>query len=312
MGNKVSLFIIVLLLLVVVGGIFYFWRKGAFKNLTNGKTSEDTTPQTYVNFGGDYSFLGPTGYSVDDTTIPSAQLVVKQNEKLQVSSIDEIYSKGAIAVQSFSPALSDEASFKNYINNVLKDSVATSLKGKSEVVFGQKDDYATATIKTSVGGKLVRVQFIYNSIKPVIIASGDENSTHKAIVDSLAVASNKYSEFANIQNAVMTDSALLKNRLADDLYRLSSDSFKKQSSLDELKKTLDQTSTALDASISISGGALGKDTFIASLLFTKPADKDNAQAQSAVGSITLQKNNSQWQMSGLSLPANEMFNSATK
>ena len=312
MGNKVSFYIIVLLLLVIVGGTFYFWRKGGFKKLTNSKTSEETTPQNYLNFAGDYSFLAPEGYSVDDTTIPNAQLIVKQNEKLQVNSVDEIYSKGAIAVQSFSPVLSDEDSFKNYINNVLKGSIEIALKGKSEVVFGQKDGRTTATIKTSASKKLVRVQFILNAVKPVIVASGDENSAYKAIVDSLVVASKKYAEFANIQNAVMTYSSLLKNRMTDDLYRLSSDSFKKQSSLDELKKTLNQTSTALDASISISGGALGKDTFIASLLFTKPADKENAQAKSAVGSITLQKNNSQWQMAGISLPANELFNSAAE
>jgi len=312
MGNKVSLFVIVLLLLVIVGGTFYFWRKGAFKNLINGKTSEETAPQTYVNFGGDYSFLAPAGYSVDDTTIPGAQLIVAQNEKLQVDSVDQIYSKGAIAIQAFSPALSDQDSFKNYINNVLKGSIETSLKGKSEVAFGQKDGYTTAIIKTSVSKKLVRVQFIVNTVKPVIVASADENSTYKAIVESLDVASKKYAEFANIQNAVMTYSSLLKNRMPDDIYRLSSTEFKGQSSLDKLKESISQASVALDANISVSGGVIGDDKFTAPLLFTKPATKSGEQPKNAVGSLSLQKEDGQWKVGGITLPSNDAFGSATE
>lgn len=314
MGKK--LLLIVVVLLVVAGGVVYARSKGYLggsKSVGTGTNEESNAPQNYLNFAGDYSFIAPEGYSVDDTTIYSAQLILKQGEKLQVETIDEIYGKGAIAIQSFTPALSDEDAFKNYINNTLKGAVEKSIKdGKSEVVFAKKDSYTTAVIKTTVSGKLVRVQYILNTDKPVIIASGEENTTYKALVDSLGIASKNNKEFANIQTAIMSFSSLLKNRMTDDIYRLSSTEFKGQTSLDKLKESISQTSVALDANISVSGCVLSKDKVTAALLFTKPATKADEQPKNAVGSISLQKEDDQWKVSGITLPSSDAFSTATE
>lgn len=306
-----KLFLIVVVLLVIAGGVVYARSKGYLGGTKSADTNTDgdgNSAQNYMNFAGDYSFIAPAGYLVDDTTIYGAQLILKQDEKIQVETVDEIYNKGAIAIQSFSPALSDEDSFKNYINNTLKGSVEKSIKdGKSEVVFGKKDSYTTATIKTTVNGKLVRVQYILNTDKPVIIASGEENATYKALVDSLGIASKNNKEFANIQTAIMSSSSLLKNRMTDDIYRLSSTEFKGQTSIDKLKESINQASVALDANISVSGCVLDNDKASASLLFTKPATKSSEQPKNAVGLISLQKEDGQWKVGGITLPSNDAF-----
>lgn len=311
MIKKVLLAVVVLL--VLGGGVFYARSKGyIFKNsksATSGTNEKNgDTAQHYISFGGDYSFLLPDGYIIDDSSVPGAQLIVKQDEKLQVKTVDEIYGKGAMAIQTFNPALTDEESFKNYINKTLVNAIQESLKGISVVAFDKKNGYTTAKISTNVDGKLVRVQYILNADKPVILASGGENSTFKAIVDSLEVASESNQDFTNIQNTIVTCSSLLKNRMSEDLYRLGSKTFKEQTTLDKLKSSLDSASVALDSNISVSGGILTGNQFSASLLFTKPATKASEQAKNAVGAINFEKEDGQWKMSGISLPGKEAFN----
>ncbi len=311
MVKKVLLVIVVLL--VLGGGAFFARSKGYLfknsKNVNTGSTSngKSDTPQQYINFGGDYSFLVPEDYVVDDSSLPGAQLITKKDEKLEVKTLDEIYGKGVIAIQTFSPALTDEESFKNYINKTLLKAIEESLKGKSEVIFGKEGGSTTATIKTSVNGKLVRIQYILNADKPVIIASGAENSAYKTIFGSLAVASKNNKEFTNIQNAIMTCSSLLKNRMSEDLYRLGSKAFKEQTTLDKLKSSLESASVALDTNMSVSGGVLNNNQFFGSLLFTKPAAKSSEQARSAVGAINFEQEDGQWKMSGITLPGKEAF-----
>lgn len=311
MVKKVLLVVVVLL--VLGGGVFYARSKGyIFKNsksTDSGSTSNGSSAasQQYINFGGDYSFLAPEDYVVDDSSLPGAQLITKKDEKLEVKTIDEIYSKGVIAVQTFSPSITDEESFKNYINKTLLKAIEESLKGKSEVTFGKEGGSTIATIKTSVNGKLVRIQYILNADKPVIIASGAENSAYKTIVGSLAVASKNNKEFTNIQNAIMTCSSLLKNRMTEDLYRLGSKAFKEQTTLDKLKESLESASTALDANMSVAGGISNSNQFYGSVLFIKPAEKSGEQARSAIGAINFEQEDGQWKMSGITLPGKEAF-----
>lgn len=313
MGKRLLLVIVVLL--VIAGGVIYARSKGYLGGSksedanTNGK---DDATQRYLSFGGDYLFVLPSGYIIDDASIPGAQLILKQDEKLQVKTIDEIYAKGALALQPFSPALTDEESFKNYVNKTLVNAIQESLKGLSVVSYGKQDGYVTAKISTNVDGKLVRVQYIVNSDKPVIIASGDESSVYKTISDSIAVASKSNLGFSEIQNTIMTCSSLLKNRMSEDLYRLGSKTFKDQTTSEKLKTSLDSANVALDSNIAVSGGVLTADKFSASLLFTKPATKASEQARNAVGTINFEKEDGQWKVSGITLPQNEAFTASAE
>ncbi len=254
----------------------------------------------------------PDGYQIDDSSIPGAQIILQKTSKLAVQTVDEIYNQGAMAIQSFTPVLSDADSFKNYVSNTLKGAVATSLKGMSEVSFGTKGDVTTATIKTTVNGTLTRVQYIVNSSKPVIVASGSDNATFQSIYNSIATAS-KDSEFTSIQNTVLTVTSLVKNRMDDDTYRLSTDAFKAKTSLADLKKSLDSTTSALASNVSITGGVMAGNDFTASLLYTKLPAKTGETAKSAVGTISLTKVGSQWKLAGLTLPTNDaLVTTATK
>lgn len=297
---------LVIIILVVVGVVLI--RNRSKSTAGTGATAV----QLYVGFAGDYSFLIQDGYQVDDSSVPGSQIIFKKTDKLEVKSVDEIYSKGAMAIQSFTPILNDDSAFKNYINNTLKDAVATSLKGTSEVTFGKAGSDTTAIIKTTVNGDLIRIQYIVNSSKPVILASGDDDAAFQAVSSSIDTAS-KNSEFTTIQNTVLTVSSLVNNRMDDDTYRLSTDAFKTKTSLDELKKLFDQATLALKSNISITGGVMTGDEFTASLLYTKLAEKAGETAKSAAGTISLKKEGDQWKLAGLALPSNDSLTpTATK
>jgi len=298
--NKKMLMGLVIIVLVVVGVILIKNRNKS----TVGTETGVTGVQSYVGFAGDYSFLIQDGYQIDDSSIPGSQIIFKKTDKLEVKSVDEIYSKGAMAIQSFTPILNDDSAFKNYINDTLKDAVATSLKGTSEVTFGKAGSDTTAIIKTTVAGELIRVQYIINSNKPVILASGNDDAAFQSVSSSIDTAS-KNSEFMTIQNTVLTVSSLVKNRMDDDIYRLSTDTFRATTSLDELKKLFDQATFALKSNTSIAGGVMTGDEFTASLIYTKLAEKASEKAKSAVGTIGLKKEGDQWKLTGLTLPSND-------
>lgn len=299
---------LVIIVLVIVGVVLIRNRSKS----TAGTGAGATAVQSYVGFAGDYSFLIQDGYQVDDSSVPGSQIIYKKTDKLEVKSVDEIYSKGAMAIQSFTPILNDDSAFKNYVNDTLKDAVATSLKGTSEVTFGKAGSDTTAIIKTTLDGDLVRVQYIVNSNKPVILASGNDDAAFQAVSSSIDTAS-KNSEFMTIQNTVLTISSLVNNRMDDDTYRLSTDAFKQKTSLDELKKLFDTATFALKSNTSIAGGVMIGDEFIASLLYTKLAEKSGETAKSAVGTISLKKDGDQWKLTGLTLPSNDSLTpTATK
>lgn len=308
MKKKTLIGIAIVVILAVVGAVALI----KYRNKETGTQNATSSAQSYVSFAGDYSFLVPDGYMIDDSSIPGSQLILKKNEKLEVQSVDEIYSKGVLAAQSFTPILNDNDAFKNYVSNTLKDAVAKSLKGTSEATFGKKGNVTTAVIKTTVNGGLVRIQYILNSSKPVILASGNDDATFQSISNSLDTAS-KNTEFTTIQNTVLTVTSLVKNRMDSDTYRLSTDGFKAKTSLDDLKKLLDQTPYALKANVSITGGVMAGSDFTASLLYTKLAEKSGDQPKSAVGTISLKKEGGQWELAGLTLPTNDSLTAtATK
>jgi len=312
MNKKISTIVIAVIVigLAFVAGMELTKRKNT--SVGAGEQGANSKPQSYVSFAGDYSYLVPDGYLIDDSSIPGSQIIFQKDQKLEVTSVDEIYSKGASVTQSFTPVLNDDDAFKNYINNTLKDAISKSLKGNTEVTFGKKENDTTVLIKTSVNGSLVRIQYIRNSSKPVILASGKDDAVFKSISDSLDTAS-KNKEFTTIQNTVLTVSSLVKNRMDDDIYRLSSVSFKSKTSLEELKRLLEQTTFALKSNVSVTGGAMSEDEFTASLLYTKLAEKSGDQAKSALGTISLKKDGEAWKLAGLTLPTNDSLTpTATK
>lgn len=302
MNRKWLIVIAILVALAFVGGmeLTKIWNK------SKEAGSQTASPQLYVSFVGDYSFLVPDGYMIDDSSISNTQLVSKKDEKIEAKTVDEIYSKGAMAIQPFTPVLNDDDAFKNYVSNTLKNAVSTSLKGSSEVTFGKKNNLTTAVIKTTVNGGLVRIQYILNSAKPVILASGNDDASFQSISDSLDIAS-KNKEFTDIQSTVLTATSLIQNRMDDDTYRLSSDSFKSKTSLSDLKKLFDQSTFTLSSNVSIIGGVIADTNFSTALLFTKPAPKAGGQATSAVGVINLEKSGNQWKLAGLTLPTSDAF-----
>ncbi|MCX6808551.1 MAG: hypothetical protein NTW50_02700 [Candidatus Berkelbacteria bacterium] len=296
--------IIVIAAAAFVGGMELTKKKS---NSVGANKAGSTAPQIYTSFTGDYSFLVPDGYVIDDHSIPGTQLIIKNTDKLTAKTVDEIYSKGVLTVQPFSTVMTDTDAFKGYVSGTLKDMIAKSLNGTSDVTFSQTGSITTALIKTTVSGKLARIQYIFNSTKPVILASGDDNAAFQSVVNSLGVASSKNKDYTTVQSSIFTINSLIKNRMDSDTYRLSSDSFKAKTSLDALKKLFDQSTSALTSNVSITGGVFADTDFSATLLYTKLATKTGDQAKTAVGAIDLQKNGDQWELVGLTVPTNDAF-----
>lgn len=302
MNNKYLMIAIIALLVIIVGYLGYNeYKKMPKKSLT----------QYYLSFTSDYSFQIPDGFMVDDITVPNAQIVSKKDEKIQVNNINEIYAKGAVAVQSFDAHFFDEESFKNYINNNYKDALAKSLQGEVDVDFGKANGFLTATLKVSSDGKLTRTQYIYNSNKPVTVVAQDENDIYKAIIDSLDSIEKQTEDSLQIQNDVQTNIFMIKNKLFDDTYRLSDKTLKDKISLEDFKKSFEKAAVALQTNVSIFGGVLNsKDNEIVTvLLFSKLGEKAGDNPQNALGSIVLRKVESDWKLSGITLPSDDAFNS---
>ncbi|MCL5795724.1 MAG: hypothetical protein M1338_05230 [Patescibacteria group bacterium] len=301
MNNKYLMIAIIALLVIIVGYLGYNEYK---------KIPKKNPAQYYLSFTGDYSYQIPDGFVVDDITVPNAQLVSKKDEKIQVNNISEIYAKGVVAVQAFDAQLPDETSFKSYINNY-KDILAKSLQAEATVDFAKTNGFWTATIRVNSGGKLIRTQYIYNADKPVTVVALDENDTYKTIVESLNSAEKQAKDFAQIQSNIEADIFMIKNKMFDDVYRLSAKTLTDKVSQGDFKKSFDKVSIALQANTSVFGGISNSknNEFTTTLLFTKPSDKTGDNPQNALGTIVLKKEGSDWKLSGITLPSDEAFNS---
>lgn len=305
MNHKKLLIIVIALLVIIVGYIGYVeYKKFASKN----------APSYYLNFAGGYSYRIPDGFVSDDVTVPNAQLISKKGENIQVNNINEVYSKGIVAVQAFDVKLPDEASFKNYINGVYKDSISKSLGGDVAVSFAKKNNFPTATLKITSSGQLIRTQYIYNSNNPVVIVAQDESDAYKEIVNSLNTAQKRTKDFSQIQLDIRANIFMLKSKMFDDAYRLSAKTLKNKLTLEDFKKSFDKTSTTLQTNISILGGILTpKDNkFTTTILFSKPGDKQGDSPQNVLGTIVFEKEGFKWKLTGITLPPDHAFISVSQ
>lgn len=316
---KKTIFIIIGIIVLIIAGLFvygkFFAKSGSpLNSIANLNTSKkDAGGNYYYSFSGDYLYKIPDGYVVNDVAFPGVQIVVKKGEDLKVKTVDDLYDKGIIAVQPFKPILTDEEAFQNYINNNLKDQVSKSLKGDVTVSFSKKDKVDTAILKTTIDGNLIRYQYIYNSDQPVVVVAKSDDDNFNYVANSVApirVKKETSEDYSKLQAAIASTNTLFKTKMIDDLYRSGSKDFQAKISKDSLSQSVSKATTALTANTSTFGAAVSDNEISSSLLFTQ-VSQDGKNVGSAVGIMTLVKEDGAWKLGGLSLPSNESFVAAS-
>src|SRR3989344_4190977 len=106
--SRKSLFIL-LVILVAVGVIMYT------RGDSGGKIAKAEHPE-YLNFDGNYVFSVPKNYTVDEQSVPGAQLVY--TGQIEAKTLEDVYNASGIAVQSIND-LTDHSpkAFKKYVND---------------------------------------------------------------------------------------------------------------------------------------------------------------------------------------------------
>lgn len=285
---------IILILLVAVGAVAYT-RSNA------NKVAKAEYPQ-YYNFPGNYVFSIPKTYTVDEQSVPGAQLVY--TGQVTAKTLEDVYNAGGISVYANSDLTDHSAkAFKNYVNDkylpeLKKQLATTDIKTK----FGKANGADNASITVNKDGKAFRFIYLKGGQHPAVVIAKIQTSAVSKIdktITDLETTPLKM-EAEPIKQAVQNAAQLVKDQKTAELYNSSGPELRSKNSQDELAKALQAAVSFTAGDITISGGSYAPNEFSSAIRFTT-LNKDNPQT--SVGSFSLKKIDGQWKLEALSLPA---------
>lgn len=288
--------LIVLVLLVSAGVLIYMRGNGGI----GSKTNKVEYPQ-YYNFAGNYLFSVPKTYSVDEQTIPGAQLVY--SGQITAKTLEDVYNAGGISLYGISD-LTDHSSkaFKKYINDKYLPELKKNLSTNDiQTKFGKASGADNASITVNKDGKGFRFIYFKGGQHPASVIAKSETDTVKKIDKTLTdvEVSVLKNEADPIKKAVKNIAQLAKDQKASDLYNSSAPELKAKNTQEELTKALQAAAPYTGGNITISGGSYNPNEFSSAIRFTT-LSKDNPQT--VFGSMILKKVDGQWKLVSLSLP----------
>lgn len=286
-----TLFIILILLVAVGIGIHV---RG------NDKSSKAGYPE-YLNFAGNYVFSVPKDYSVDEQSVPGAQLVYTGT--ISAKTVEDVYSANGMAISAVG-SLTDHSSkaFKDYIKGTFTSDLKKNLSTSDvKVKFGKTNGADNAQASVSKDGKLIRFVFLKGGQHPAQVVAKSETSNVKIIESTMkdVESSNLKAEADPLRKAITNVAQLVKDQKAAELYNAAAPSLRTENSQEDLNQALKTAAQYTVGNMTISGGNYTPDQFQAAVRFT-PLDSKNQQP--TFGAMSFKKIDGQWKLEALSLP----------
>ena len=292
--SRKTLFI-VLVLLVAVGAVLYS------RGNSGDKVAEAQHPE-YLNFDGSYVFSVPKNYTVDEQSVPGAQLVY--TGQIEAKTLEDVFNASGIAIQPITD-LTDKSgkAFKKYVNDnylpELKKNLATD---DVQVKFGKANGADNAAITVKKDAKQYRFVFLKGGQHPAAIVAKQESAALKDIERTmLDVEKSDLKTEQDVVKKLIKDTAqLVKDQKAKELYDAASPELRADTTEDKLTSALKAATPYSEGNIIISGISYTPNDFSTVLRFIK-LDKNDQQP--AVGSFAFKKVDGQWKLELLTLPS---------
>ncbi len=295
---------VAIIVLVALGWLAYRYKYAG--GISAAQT--DHPAGDYMSFTGNYVFSVPKSLTVNDSVIPSAQLLYTNGVSYQGVSIDQLYQEGVIALQPLSPVSGD---FKQNIEGSVKPALEKALDATVTVSYHKTKGVDVAVLQANKDGQPVRVEYIYFLKNPVVIAAKAVNDQFTTVANSLQSSDtyHRKTEVDAARNVVVNIFELMKNKKTTDIYALSSQKLKETSTVDQLATALQNSTKLLARNIDIHGGVITDQSFVAHAVFV---DIDNKKSQPMPGSVTLVKDHTDWKMDGFELVTDQAADTANQ
>lgn len=286
--------IILLIVLIAVGAIIYFKGNG------DNKTTKSEYPK-YVNFDGNYAFSVPKDYTVDEQSVPGAQLVYTGT--ISAKTVEDVYNAGGISVYAIS-GLTDHSgkAFKDYVSKTFVEDLKKNVSPNNvKVKFGKANGADNARVTAIKDDKTIRFIYLKGGRYPAQVVAKNETSSVKRIAETMEdiESTNFKDEIEPIKQSIKEAAQMVKDQKATDLYSSASPELRAKTSQQELIEALKAATPFSTGNITVSGGSYKPNEFSAVLRFTS-SNQDNSQP--TFGSIMLKKSDGQWKMEALTLP----------
>lgn len=286
--------LLLLIILVAVGAFIYF------RGNSSDKIAKAQYPE-YLNFDGSYVFSVAKDYTVDEQSVPGAQLVY--TGKIEAKTLEDVYNAGGLAIQPITD-LTDHSggAFKKYVNDKYLPELKKNLSATDvQLKFGKANGADNAAITVSKDGKQNRFIFLKSGLHPAAIVAKQEVSALKDIERTLldVEKSDLKDQQDSIKNSIKNTAQQIKDQKAKDLFASASSELKLATTEDKLFNALKTATPYTEGSIVISGVSYSPNDFSAVLRFIK-LDKNDQQP--AVGSLSFKMVDGQWKLEQLTLP----------
>lgn len=286
--------LVILILLVGAAAVVYI------RGSSSDKIAKAEHPE-YLNFDGNYVFSVPKNYTVDEQSIPGAQLVYTGT--ITAKTVEDVYNAGGIAVQPITDITDHSGkAFKKYVNDKYLPEFKKNLTVNDvQVKFAEANGADNATVTAKKDGQQYRFIFLKGGSHPAAIVAKQETDALKNIERTLVDVekSDLKDQQDSIRNSIKDTAQEVKDQKAKDLYATASSELKSSTTEEELFNALKTAILYTEGNIVISGVSYTPNDFSAVLRFTK-LDKNDQQP--AIGSLAFKKIDGQWKLQTLSLP----------
>ncbi len=287
-----------LILIIIALSALLAWKFASQTNNQSGFSDLPSGRNYYLSFSNDYFFEVPYDFAVNDTLLPGSQFLYKSGAIVKTNTLDDLFGGGAIAVQNFTPFNTDKDSFESYINGPYKDGVAKSLSADVDVSFSDRDEIRFAKLTVKKDNKIVRVQYILNSLEPIIVVAKEDSENLNKVWTSVNNIDKYYKVRQEIKSAVLSNAHMIKNRMADDIYRLSSKDLQSNSTIDQIDDIIKKSADVLKLESVVTGATVKNNELYSSILFSDPKDPANNKA----ANLNFRKEDGKWKLITLIMP----------
>lgn len=285
---------IILIILVAVGAVMYF------RGNSSDKISKAEHPE-YLNFDGNYVFSVPKDYTVDEQSVPGAQLVY--TGKIEAKTLEDVYNASGIAVQSITDITDHSGgAFKKYVNDKYLPDLKKNLSVSDvQLKFGKANGADNAAITAKKDGQQYRFIFLKGGQHPVAIVAKQETEALKNMERTLVDVekSDLKGEVDTIKSVIKTTAQQVKDQKAHDIYTSASSELRAKSTEVQLNDALKGAVPYTSGNITISGISYTPTDVSVVMRLTK-LDKNDQQP--AFGALGYKKIDGQWKLQALSLP----------
>src|SRR3990167_1418549 len=210
-----------------------------FRGNSGDKIAKAEHPE-YLNFDGNYVFSVPKNYTVDEQSVPGAQLVY--TGQIQAKTLEDVYNANGIAVQPITD-LTDKSgkAFKKYVNdNYLPELKKNLSTDDVQVKFGKANSVDNAAITVKKDGQQYRFVFLKGGQHPVAIVAKQEADALKNIERTLVDVekTDLKTEEGSIKTLIKNTAQQIKDKKAKELYSAASAELKASTTEAELATAL--------------------------------------------------------------------------